>query len=266
MKLIFLLLIFFTTLQIYSQQMPEPQYYDKENKRVYLKEDAAYYKLVFHDTSDSSMVRVEEYSLADKLESIGNISVEKNTKEGKWIFYHNNGKKRLEGNFVDGKDEGKFLKWYLDGNLRSETNYKNNEYHGRMIWYFPNGAVQRNSMFVEGEETESNCFDEAGNRVTCPAFEVLPVFPGGMAALNRFVSKTCRYPRKSKVLGKVVVRFVINEDGSISGIEVMKSVSPELDKEAMRVVSLMPNWTPGLQAGEPVKVRYTMPINFTLLF
>ena len=97
--------------------------------------------------------------------------------------------------------------------------------------------------------------------------EQMPQFPGGPAALMEFLSKNVKYPQeayKNGIQGRVIVTFVVNKDGSISDAKVVKSVDPQLDEEALRVVHSMPNWIPGRQNGEPVNVKYTVPITFKL--
>ena len=97
--------------------------------------------------------------------------------------------------------------------------------------------------------------------------EKMPVFPGGDAELFAYLSTNIRYPaeaRETKSEGRVICSFVIEKDGSINEVEVVKSVSPSLDEEAVRVISAMPNWTPGEQRGQQVRVKYTLPINFKL--
>ena len=94
-----------------------------------------------------------------------------------------------------------------------------------------------------------------------------PVFPGGTDSLLSFLRKNVRYPaicRENNIQGRVIVTFVVNKDGSVVEPEVVKKVHPALDKEALRVISLMPNWKPGTQRGKPVKVKYTVPIGFNL--
>ena len=94
-----------------------------------------------------------------------------------------------------------------------------------------------------------------------------PEFPGGAAALYEYLSKNIKYPaicRENNIQGRVVVVFIVNRDGSIVEPEVVKSVNPMLDKEALRVISNMPKWKPGLQFGKPVRVKFTVPVNFRL--
>ena len=94
-----------------------------------------------------------------------------------------------------------------------------------------------------------------------------PEFPGGTAALLEYLRKNIKYPaicRENNIQGRVLVTFIVNKDGAIVDPEVVKSVNPSLDKEALRVISQMPNWKPGSQRGKPVRVKYTVPVNFRL--
>lgn len=97
--------------------------------------------------------------------------------------------------------------------------------------------------------------------------EDMPEFPGGTAALLEYLRKNIKYPaicRENNIQGRVIVSFVVNKDGAIVDPEVVKSVNPSLDKEAVRVISTMPNWKPGMQRGKAVRVKYTVPVNFRL--
>ena len=94
-----------------------------------------------------------------------------------------------------------------------------------------------------------------------------PEFPGGDAALMEYLRKNIKYPaicRENNIQGRVIVTFIVNKDGTITEPEVVKSVNPSLDKEALRVISQMPNWKPGYQRGKPVRVKFTVPVNFQL--
>lgn len=97
--------------------------------------------------------------------------------------------------------------------------------------------------------------------------EEMPEFPGGQKALLAFLGNSIKYPAvaaETGVMGKVIVNFVVNTDGSICNTKVIRSVDPALDKEALRVVNGMPKWKPGKQAGKFVRVSYSVPISFVL--
>lgn len=95
----------------------------------------------------------------------------------------------------------------------------------------------------------------------------MPEFPGGQQALMQYLSKNIKYPVESqekREQGRVIVRFIVEKDGSISDIEIIRKVSPALDKEAERIIAAMPKWTPGKQRGQAVNVYYTVPVSFRL--
>lgn len=97
--------------------------------------------------------------------------------------------------------------------------------------------------------------------------EQQPSFPGGPAAMMAYLRSHIVYPaaaQDNNIQGKVIVQFVVEPDGSISGVRVVKPVDPNLDREAARVVSSMPKWIPGKQNGQAVRVRFTLPVAFTL--
>ena len=94
-----------------------------------------------------------------------------------------------------------------------------------------------------------------------------PQFPGGKESLERFLNKNLRYPitlKEQHIRGRVICQFVVNTNGSISDIEVVRSNNPAFNVEALRVIELMPRWEPGLLNDQPVRVLYTLPINFDL--
>jgi len=99
------------------------------------------------------------------------------------------------------------------------------------------------------------------------AVEQNPSFEGGLQAMAKFLQKNMRYPsqaRRMGIEGKVFVQFVVNKEGKISDVSVVKGIGSGCDEEAARVVSIMPPWRPGKQNGKVVNVRYIVPINFTL--
>lgn len=112
---------------------------------------------------------------------------------------------------------------------------------------------------VKNETTTSeNVFD---------VVEDMPQYPDGMQGMMKFLIENISYPKdaqEKKISGRVLVTFVVEKDGSISNVETVKSVFPSLDDEAVRVVKSMPNWKPGKQNGKVVRVKYTLPISFSL--
>ena len=108
------------------------------------------------------------------------------------------------------------------------------------------------------KEEETKVFD---------VVEQMPSFPGGPSALMQYLSSNIKYPvvaEENGVQGRVVCTFVVERDGSITDVRVIRSVDPSLDKEAVRVVKSMPKWIPGKQNGSAVRVKYTVPVTFRL--
>ncbi|MFN0188716.1 MAG: energy transducer TonB [Bacteroidia bacterium] len=99
------------------------------------------------------------------------------------------------------------------------------------------------------------------------AVETMPEFPGGTTAMMEYLSNSVKYPSDAlavKITGKVFVSFVINEKGKVTDVKVLRGIGTSCDKEAVRVVSEMPDWKPGIQNDETVKVKYTLPVVFKL--
>lgn len=116
-----------------------------------------------------------------------------------------------------------------------------------------------------GEEFEKPII----NNVIIPfvGVEVKPMFVGGEDAMIKFLSKNIKYPsiaRDKGVQGTVYVSFIIDKEGNVTSVEIAKGLEKNLDKETLRVIKKMPKWSPGKQRGIPVKVKYTIPVNYTL--
>ncbi|MBP7506797.1 MAG: TonB family protein [Prolixibacteraceae bacterium] len=97
--------------------------------------------------------------------------------------------------------------------------------------------------------------------------EDMPEFPGGELALRKWIADNIKYPviaAENGIQGKVYVQFVVDRDGGISNARIARGIDPSLDQEALRVVNNLPKWKPGMQRGKPVRVSYTVPINFQL--
>ena len=118
------------------------------------------------------------------------------------------------------------------------------------------------SLNASGQKAETGMKDGAYQKV-----DVMPVFPGGDAALLKFIADSTHYPKDAKekgIQGKVLARFMVKKDGSVSDVSIMQKASPSLDNEAIRVVKLLPKFTPGKLNGKTVPVWFMVPINFTL--
>ncbi len=130
--------------------------------------------------------------------------------------------------------------------------------------YVKNGKKEIVSVNVKAKEPaeEIDTDNDAFNVV-----EQMPQFPGGEIELMKFLSENVKYPEaasKAGTQGRVVAQFIVEADGSITNVKVLKNVSDEIDAEAVRVIKAMPKWKPGMQKGQPVRVKYTIPVTFRL--
>uniref|UniRef100_UPI003FEDD2CF TonB family protein n=1 Tax=Prevotella sp. TaxID=59823 RepID=UPI003FEDD2CF len=128
------------------------------------------------------------------------------------------------------------------------------------------GEILKVTQRVETEPVKAEPKPEVENKVF-DVVEQMPSFPGGPSALMQYLSSNIKYPvvaQENGVQGRVVVSFVVERDGSITDVQVARSVDPSLDREAQRVVRNMPRWIPGKQNGQAVRVKYNVPVAFRL--
>lgn len=162
--------------------------------------------------------------------------------EGHTVHYNENGSRRSQGSYHKGKQTGT---WTL---------YFENEKDSSVYEIFPNGITfytYRSKLHLAETST---------------TMDVQTGFPGGVSELTKFIARNVKYPEKWKeqsVGGKIFTKFLIDEQGSIINIEiVLSSGVPELDREAVRVISLMPKWYPNVVSGKPVKSYFSLPFSF----
>ncbi len=125
-----------------------------------------------------------------------------------------------------------------------------------------NFQLQIHLSTPDGEEFVGTAYQEAYNMV-----EKMPEFPGGIEAMMKFLSENVKYPEaahKAGAQGKVLVNFIVEPDGSVSNVHVAQKVNDDLDAEAIRVIGSMPKWSPGMEKGQAVRVKYALPILFRL--
>ena len=128
--------------------------------------------------------------------------------------------------------------------------------------------VRHLSNKTNAQSTSINNDEMNDEDVVFVIVEKMPEFPGGQQALWSFLANNVKYPaiaQENGIQGRTICQFIVNRDGSITDVEVVKSAGdPSLDKEALRLIKSMPKWNPGRQKGYPVRVKYTVPINFKL--
>jgi len=181
--------------------------------------------------------------------------------------WYEGGQLRQYEEYENGRSNGKHKRWYENGQLRQEIDYKDGKFDGQILTYWENGTAKRIDEYKNGELITGKCFNVNGEEIAHFNYIVHAIFPGGPEKLFQYLSNEPKYPRNSyrnKIEGKVIVEFAINTDGSISDVVVTKSVSEDIDKEAIRVMKKMPKWIPSKIDGELITVFYTLPLQFRL--
>jgi protein TonB len=138
--------------------------------------------------------------------------------------------------------------------------------------FSPDFTIDVSDVFDEKVNIDMTQFEmgseEPESDVVIEIPDVKPEFPGGLEEMYKFLRDNIKYPQISKsagVSGTVYIKFVVERDGSISNIEILRGVSTDIDAEALRVMNKMPNWNPGLKNGKLIRSRFNMPIRFTLI-
>jgi TonB family protein len=121
-------------------------------------------------------------------------------------------------------------------------------------------------LLGQNKDDEKKIAPPTESRRGCGESYPMPQFPGGQTALRKFFDDNIIYPKSAYdncISGKVVLQFVINVNGSVSHIKVLRGLGKDFDEEAIRVVALMPNWKPGGPIGEEIAIKYTIPVKFS---
>ena len=118
---------------------------------------------------------------------------------------------------------------------------------------------------VLAQETGERKDSVKQDSIYCGIPYTYPSFPGGQEAMLQFLKENLQWPDvEADVLGRVIVSFVVETDGSLTDLKVVRGLDPAFDKEALRIVKSMPKWIPGTQNGQPIRVRYSVPVTFRL--
>lgn len=167
--------------------------------------------------------------------------------------------------------EGISYYYYEDGSIKAEVNYAKGKLQ-HVKAYYPDGKLQREDSYnKKGVLKTSYMYDTEGKATeNKEPWERKPEFPGGNTAFARILKANVKYPEdalNAHITGRVILQFFISKEGKITNPKVVRSASPSLDEEALRVINLLAKrytWKPGIEQGKEVSVRYTIPIPFHL--
>lgn len=212
------------------------------------------------DVKHNKILKLDDIFAPDVLKELkavmGNASPQMNMdKESIVVAYEKDGnQKTLNAQYKNealfSEEFKEFIKEFQKEKIIDELHSANDVIRDRVIAF----SKLTNDLLFEKEKV----FD---------IVERMPQFKGGNAALMEYLNRNIKYPKEAEdngIQGRVVCTFIIEPDGSITDVMVTKSIDPYLDKEAVRVIKSMPKWNPGMQFGDPVRVKYTLPVTFRL--
>lgn len=216
----------------------------------------------------------------------GNIMVEENyvndSLDGEYKRYYANGNINVVCNYKNGKLDGIGTRYYENGAIDTKVPYEDGKMNGTAVSYWSNGKEMRVTSYSYDKKTNMICMDSTGKVVECNdkpfgygdnnnnrVLTIVQQMPQAPFDINQYLSTNIKYPEKERskgITGTVFVNFIVEPDGAISNVRLLKGVDngPGLNAEAIRVISSMPKWKPGMQDGKPVRVSYNVPIRFVL--
>jgi TonB family protein len=199
------------------------------------------------------------------LKAEGNYS--RGYKVGEWNYYYPNKQLLEKVNYTWGKKHGNYKRYWDNGQLKEEANYNLDTLIGNRTLFYKNGVTALQEVYDEGKKVGGSYFDAEGKTVKSINVIQPPSFPGGMQAFYQFLGQEIKYPPNAKrngVAGTVRLSFTVMQDGRIDNIKVVESPDEELSREAIRVMRYNLKWNPGTEMGEPIKMKYAIPIKFSL--
>jgi TonB family protein len=284
-----LLILVFTTFTILANSQSTLTIYYDSNWVEVPQQKANYYRIA--TKVGEKLWSVNDYFLNGKIQMTGNYQSRKfKNKEGQFTYYYENGQKSSEGKYLNNNRTGYWVSYYEDGNksqeetylygklngecttyyksdrIESEGSFLNGNYDGEWKWYFENGNMSTKETYANNELIDIECWTENNVKQEENCFpEKESEFEGGFSAMTKFIQENINYPKKAirdGIKGKVYVLFSVDIDGSLGDFEIVKSVHPLLDQEALRVVKLLPDFIPAVSHNRIVKSYFRMPFDF----
>lgn len=248
-----------------------------ETYKIY-KNDSAWIRTTFN----AKKIAVKTETFSDKQLSILN---------GEYLEYEQ-GKVSLKGFYLDNQKTGLWTKFSDEGKPNEAKTFSKDKLNGDYSAYWENGTLKINGTYSAGKKvgewkiryengnlalkenydashklTDSIYLDINGNAVKRADITTEPLFPGGLKQFYMYLARTVRYPidaHRSRTQGKVYLSFWISKTGKVEDVKVISSPGPSLSEEAIKVTQHSPDWIPGTLFGNPIRVNYSIDINFTL--
>jgi TonB family protein len=230
--------------------------------------DASYYRTRIRQ---GAVWQVDDHFLNGKPQMTGSFSDDSfHIRQGQCTWYDSTGLPIHEAIYTDNKENGKETWYYRGGQVELAGNYRNGKKDGDFIAYYPGGKISGKAKFVNGRQVSGNFYNQDGSdNPNITDFMRESEYPGGAQEWLAFLNKNLHYPRsavRNKIEGTVLVQFIINEEGKITDLTVIKSVDPDLDAEAVRVITKSSGkWPPAIFGGRLVKSYKKQPTPFNVL-
>lgn len=237
---IFAILFFGLVLFVSGQ---DTTFYDRNWKRIASIDSIYYYTIYEHDSDSINKATERNYFKSGQIQSEINYS-----------------------NFHTKKIDGKRKEWYENGQLKKDIDFQNDLFNGELLVYWEDGKLKRHDTYKKGKFISGKCYDKSGTKIKHYDYSMIPEFVGGLEGLYYYLQQTIEYPEaahKKGIQGIVYITFFVDTAGNIFDSKIAKGVDELLDKEALRVVSKMPPWTPGREDNEKVIAKFNLPIRFT---
>ncbi len=196
------------------------------------------------------------------------LTLNTDDKQGLFTFYFKNGIKKGEGNYNHGKKIGAWTWWYKNGQLKGAGNFKNDKKEGQWKWYFDNGQKSAVEQYGNDSLLSARYWNRDGSILKDPEKAVRSIeFPGGKEALMTFMKENLVFPEDLKELdisGIVYVSFVVDTNGAVKDIKILRSPHPELSKLVIAMIKKMPRWKPAKVHNIISESKANLPVKFTL--
>ncbi len=185
-------------------------------------------------------------------------------------YYTNGSKKGVCIYTTKSKERTELIKeWYPNGQLNMQQAFYGEWTNDTLFTFWENGNPKRVDISRNGKLVKGTCYDVTGKEMPHFDYEIMPEYPGGESKLFMEIYNNIRMPEIVKELGlaeRVVARFAVDTSGNVVDIKIVEGKYPETNKEVIRVLSRLKRWRPGLQDGEPVRVSFTVPVNFEVRY
>jgi len=261
-----ILLVVIYTASASAQAVPDTVYLDKDKKKTTSQDYVVY--LVTTPIADGKFT-IEIFRKNGTLLSRGTFSSVKpeRIKEGHFTYFAENGVKMRDCYFKQNQIEGEELLFDTLGHLKLRSVFNQGKLNGNRTEYYTTGVIKRDEIYKDSIFVSGNCYNKKGKKVKFFSRDILPEYPGGEKAMIAFVRANLKYPKAdmdSNIQGRVVVKFIVEADGSITNIDIAKGVDALIDEAAMDIVRQFPKFIPGTSDGKPIRVSFALPIVFAL--